>query len=74
MNKIKPEEFDESATEELLQRIAKVDEDTTDDARNINDENNKYNVKNYEYNDNDSVDSFDSNFANTDVGNIEIPA
>ena len=74
MNKIKPEEFDESATEELLQRIAKVDEDTTDDARNINDENNKYNVRNYEYNDNDSVDSFDSNFVNTDVGNIDIPA
>ena len=74
LNKIKPEEFDEKATEELLQRIAKVDEDTTDDARNINDENNKYNVRNYEYNDNDTVDSFDSDYANTDLGNIEIPA
>ena len=74
LNKLKPEEFDEAATEELLQRIAKVDEDTTDDARNIMDEKNKYNVRNYEYNDHDSVDSFDSDFAETDLGNVDIPA
>ena len=73
LNKIQPEEFDMEATEELLQKIAYFDEDTNDDARNVNDPNNKFNVKNYEYNDHDSADSFDSNFADTDVGNVDLP-
>ena len=34
----------------------------------------KYNVANHEYNDADSIDSFDSDFKNTDVGLVEIEA
>ena len=72
LNKIKPEEYDENATEEILKQLEQFDENVNDNARNINDPNNKFNVRNYEYNDNDSADSFDSNFAETDVGLIEI--
>ena len=35
------------------------------------DPDNNYNVRNYEYLDNDSLDSFDSNFADTDLGLIK---
>ena len=60
LKKVKPDDFDEAASEELIQKLAKMDEDSNDDARNIMDPSNKFNVANYEYNDNVSVDSFDS--------------
>ena len=34
----------------------------------------KYNVANHEYNDAESIDSFDSDFKNTDLGILEIEA
>ena len=43
-----------------------------EDASNINNVNNKFNVMNYEYADNESIDSFDSDFKNTSLGIVEI--
>ena len=65
-------EADEKATEEIIQRLIAFEQAQNEDASNINNVNNKFNVMNYEYADNESVDSFDSDFKNTNLGNVEL--
>lgn len=50
-----------------------MDEDAVGDLRNNKESKNQYMLRDYEYNEHDSVDSFDSKFADTDLGTIEVP-
>ena len=74
LKKLQDDEFeaDEKATEEIIQRLINFELAENEDASNINNVNNKFNVMNYEYADNESVDSFDSDFKNTNLGNVEL--
>ena len=71
-NKVELADYDENAVEEVLQQLDAFDNAQNEDASNINSKDNKYNVRNYEYVDDDSVDSFDSDFKNTDVGKVDL--
>ena len=65
LNQFNIEDWDEATTEKLILKIEKLEEDE------IRGDGRGYNTLDHEYNDTESIDSFDSGFQNTDLGIID---
>ena len=70
LDKLKPEDFNEEETERLLDMLEELEQE---EARGETEfDKNQTSVMQHEYNEEESVDSFDSDYKNTNLGLIDV--